>query len=103
MRTIWTRSCFSNPNVITGLPRSTIASSWIPTSRCRCALAAGTARPAATTSATAKTPHRLRNDRLPFDVAEHAAQALLQLDLGLPAEQLARPRDVGLPDLRIVD
>src|SRR5437016_8705535 len=103
MRTICTRSCFSKPNVNTGLQRSTIASSWRPTSRCCCAFAAGTARPAATTSAAAKAPIRLCNERLPFEGAEHPAQALLELDRRLPAEQLAGARDVRLPHLRVVD
>ena len=31
-----------------------------------------------------------------------AAQALLQVDLGLPAEHFARARDVGPPHLRVV-
>jgi hypothetical protein len=75
----------------------------MPTSIPRAAFDAGTARPATTASVAAKTPTCLRNDRLPFDVAEHAAQALLELDRGLPAEQLPGPRDVRLPDLRIVD
>src|SRR5919201_2984949 len=69
----------------------------------RCALAAGTARPAVTKIAAAKTPRRLRNDRLPLDGAEHAAQTLFQFDGGLPPEQDARASDVGLPDLWIVD
>ena len=32
-----------------------------------------------------------------------AAQPLVEIDLGLPAEQLARAGDVGLPHLRVVD
>src|SRR4249919_2666245 len=30
-------------------------------------------------------------------------QAVVELDLGLPAEDLLRARDVGLPHLRVVD
>ena len=46
---------------------------------------------------------RLRNDRLPSETRQHAAQAFLELDLRLPAEELARTGDVGLADLRVVD
>src|SRR5580765_1860237 len=74
----------------------------MPTSMCCFACAAGTARPAATRTIAAATPIRLRNDRLPSETRKHASQALFQLDLGLPAEQLARPGDVRLPDLRVV-
>src|ERR1700675_3994765 len=103
MRTICVRSCFRVGNVNVGLPRSVIASSWMPTSMCALACAAGTARPAATGKIPAATPMRLRNDRPPSETRQHAAQAFLELDRGLPTEELARTRDVGLPDLRIVD
>src|SRR4029453_10330377 len=84
-------------------PRNVIASSWMPTSRWRCACAAGTARPAATRTIPAKTPSRLRNDRLPSEAWKHAAQPFLELDLRLPAEELTCASDVRLADLRIVD
>src|SRR4051795_6362297 len=74
----------------------------MPTSMCRFACAAGTARPAATRTIAAATPIRLRNDRLPSETRKHASQPLFQLNLGLPAEQLARAGDVRLPDLRVV-
>src|SRR6478609_10944151 len=70
---------------------------------CCFACAAGTARPAATRTIAAATPIRLRNDRLPSEARKHASQTLFQLNLGLPAEQLARAGDVRLPDLRVVD
>src|SRR5213593_810102 len=103
MRTICVRSCFSVGNVNAGLPRSVMASSWMPTSMCALADAAGTARPAATRTIAAATPMRLGNDRLPSETRQHATQPFLELNLGLPAEKLARAGDVGLPDLGIVD
>src|SRR5512132_1934099 len=75
----------------------------MPTSMCALACAAGTARPAATRTIAAATPIRLRNDRLPSETRQHAAQAFLELNLRLPTEELARTGDVGLPDLRIID
>ncbi|MDX6435414.1 MAG: hypothetical protein QOK34_248, partial [Gaiellaceae bacterium] len=42
---------------------------------------------------------RLRNDRLPSKAGKHATEAFLELNLRLPAEQLARARDVRLPNL----
>src|SRR6478609_7565881 len=102
MRTICVRSCFRVGNVNVGLPRSVIASSWMPTSMCALACAAGTARPAATRTIAAATPMRLRNDRLPSETRQHAAQTFLELDRRLPTEELARACDVGLPHLRVV-
>src|SRR6476659_8160936 len=75
----------------------------MPTSMCAFADAAGTHRPAAAKTIAAATPIRLSNERLPSETGQHAAQAFLELHLGLPAEELARARDVGLTDLRIVD
>src|SRR3954462_2351610 len=72
----------------------------MPTSMCCFACAAGTARPAATRTIAAATPIRLRNDRLPSEARKHASQALFQLNLGLPAQQLARAGDVRLAALR---
>src|SRR5439155_9275505 len=97
------RSCFRVGNVKVGFPRSVMASSWMPTSMCALADAAGTHKPAATKTIAAATPIRLGNDRLPSETRQHAAQAFLELYLRLPAEQLASAGDVGLPDLRIVD
>src|SRR2546425_4263949 len=103
MRMICVRSCFRVGNVKAGLPRSVMASSWMPTSMCALADAGGTAKPAATRTIAAATPMRLGNDRLPSETRQHAAQAFLELNLGLPAEELARTGDIGLPDLRIVN
>src|SRR5438093_6280602 len=103
MRMICVRSCFIVGNVNVGLPRSVMASSWIPTSMCALADAAGTARPAATRTIAAATPMRLGNDRLPSETRQHAASPFLELNRRLPAEKLARAGDVGLPDLRVVD
>src|SRR6266487_3039306 len=102
MRTTCTRSLLNVANVVTGSPYTVCASSWMPT-RMWWALAAATPSVAARTSAAVKTPIRLRNDGLPAEALQHAAQTVLELDLGLPAEQLTGTRDVGLPDLRIVD
>src|SRR5919199_805147 len=74
----------------------------MPTSIWRAAVAAGTLRPAAKASPPA-TNANLRNDRLPSRGAEHPPQPVLELHLGLPPEQLPRPRDVGLAHLRVVD
>src|ERR1044072_1915054 len=74
----------------------------MPTSMCCLACAAGTARPAATRTIAAKTPTRLSNDWLPSEAREHTAQPFLELNLGLPAEQLSCAGDVRLTDLRIV-
>src|SRR6266516_6778943 len=103
MRTICVRSSLSVGNVKVGFPRRVTASSWMPTSMCALADAAGTHRPAATKTIAAATPIRLNNDRLPPETREHAMQAFLELYLGLPREQLAGSGDVRLPDLRIVD
>src|ERR1051325_2719863 len=75
----------------------------MPTSMCRAADAAGTASPAARTSTAPMTPIRPRNGRPPPRRPEQPLETLLQLDLGLPCEQLARARDVRLSYLRIVD
>src|SRR5919109_846859 len=61
------------------------------------------ARPATAATTAAKKRMRLRNDRMFAKRAEHPAQTLLERDLGLPAQDLLRARDVGLPDLRVVD
>src|SRR5919201_4339140 len=68
---------------------------------CGAAGAAGTERPAAARVA-ARTHQRLYTYRLATVGGQHAAQTLLELDLGLPAEHLARARDVRLPYLGIV-
>src|SRR5262245_30222927 len=61
---------------------------------------AGTARPAAAARVAARTHHRLDTDRR---LSQHAPEAVLELDLRFPAEELASPRDVRLADLRVVD
>src|SRR5689334_4599671 len=70
---------------------------------CCFACAAGTLRAAARKKIAAKTPKRLRNDRLPSGAGQHALQAFLELGLRLPAEELLRAGDVGLADLWVVD
>src|SRR5918911_5134131 len=66
---------------------------------CLLALAAG----ARTRTATTAARNALHTDGLPAEGREHPSEPLLQLDLRLPAENLLRPRDVRLADLRIVD
>src|SRR5215218_161224 len=66
------------------------------------ASAEGAARPAtALTIAAAKT-NRLNTYGLPSEGRHQAPQAFLEIDLGGPAEDLFRTRDVWLADLRIV-
>src|SRR5439155_17030797 len=64
--------------------------------------AAGAHSAATAASTAAIPPMRLRTscDRLPG--LDPAAEPVLEVDLGLPAEQLARPGDVGAAHLRIV-
>src|SRR6266545_4568578 len=64
---------------------------------------AGTHRPTPTRTIAATTASALGNDRLPSERREHSPQSFLELDLGLPAEELSRTGDVRLPHLRIVD
>src|SRR2546423_6409930 len=66
---------------------------------CLLALAAGAAK--RTTAQTAR--NALHTDGLPAEGREHPSDPLLQLDLGLPAENLLRPGDVRLANLGIVD
>src|SRR5438105_1274840 len=65
-------------------------------------VAASTATPAAAVRVAAITASRLDTYRLRPDRGDRAAQPVLELDLGLPAEALARLRDVRLANLRIV-
>src|SRR3954464_4755806 len=63
---------------------------------------------AATSIATAMAmapPHLPMSglDRFTAERAQPALQPVLEVDLGPPAEDLARPGDVGTADLRIVD
>ena len=64
------------------------------------AAAAGTHKPAAAARVAARTRHGLDTDGRP---SEHPPEAVLELDLRLPAEHLARARDVRLAHLRVVD
>src|SRR4051812_23579431 len=64
--------------------------------------AGGTAMTAATHAAEQTPRNALNTRRLPPERLQPAAQALLEIDLGLPAEHLARTRDVGPAHLRIV-
>src|ERR671938_1424375 len=75
----------------------------MPTGMWRLAPAAGTASPATAATAAAASAMRLHTYRLPAERLEHPPQALVELDLRLPAEDLLRPRDVGLAHLRVVD
>src|SRR5581483_10452067 len=70
---------------------------------CGVAPAPDTPTRAAAQIAAAVRAARLNTDRLSSACAQHSPEAFLQLDLGLPAEDLPGSRDVGLPDLRIVD
>ena len=47
-------------------------------------------------------PHSQVSHRCPAEGGQPACEPLLQIDLRLPAEHLARTRDVGAPDLRVV-
>src|SRR5690242_16737570 len=58
---------------------------------------------AATKAAAATTRPALRNGGVPAERRERALQALVELDLGRPAENLLSTRDVGLANLGIVD
>src|SRR5919202_4924133 len=75
----------------------------MPTSMCRLAPAAGTATRTTAATAAAARAMRLHTYRLPTERLEHPAQALVEIDLGLPAEDLLRAGDVGLAHLRVVD
>src|ERR671933_215039 len=75
----------------------------MPTSMCRLAPAAGTARPATTATTAAASATRLHTYRLPTERRDHPAQTLVELDLRLPPEDRLRAGDVGLALLRIVD
>src|SRR5215211_2953362 len=57
----------------------------------------------ATSPAVMMPSSPLRMSRLPAERRQPAAQAFLQVDFRLPAEHLARARDVWPPDFRIVD
>src|SRR5512133_4094466 len=61
------------------------------------------ATPAATRSNTRVRATRLNTHWLPSEGGQHPAQALLELDLGLPAQNLRCARDVRLACLRIVN
>src|SRR5918912_1101842 len=75
----------------------------MPTGMWRLAPAAGTASPATAATAAAASAMRLHTYRLPTERLEHPAQTLVELDLGLPAEDLLRAGDVGLAHMRVVD
>src|SRR5438874_1894124 len=96
MRTICVRNWRRTAKLVVGFPYNVCASSWMPTSMCRAAVAAGTASPAARISTAPMTPMLLRNERLPPESLDHAPEPFLEVDLRFPAEQLARACDVGL-------
>src|SRR4051794_2633390 len=58
---------------------------------------------AATKAAAATTSPALRNGCVPAERRQRAPQALVELDLGSPAEDLLGARDIGLADLWVVD
>src|SRR6476661_3884354 len=64
--------------------------------------AAGTHNPAAPARVAATRRQRLDTNRLVTVRREHPAQALFQLDLGLPAEDLPCARDIRLAYLGVV-
>src|SRR5437899_871954 len=70
---------------------------------CRPAVAAGAERPAATRRATARPPSLLHTYRLSSEGGDHAAEAFVELDLGLPPQHVLHASDVGLANLRVVD
>src|SRR5918995_6940336 len=74
----------------------------MPTSMLPDALAEGAARPATALTIAAARTNRLNTNGLPSEGRQQASQALLEIDLGGPAEDLLRTRDVWLADLRIV-
>src|SRR5919199_4674708 len=102
MRTTFARRSRSVENVWPVFPWRTSASSWIPISMFRDAVAA-VADSAAATSATARIPSRLDTDRLPLLRPQHLPQPLLEFDLRLPVQDLTCASDVWLADMRIVD
>src|SRR5215218_4254657 len=65
------------------------------------ASAEGTARPATALTIAAARTNRLNTYGLPSEGRQHATQALLEIDLGGPAEDLFRTRDVCWADLGI--
>src|SRR3954452_5737282 len=67
------------------------------------AVAADTARPAAASRTVAIRAMRLDTQRLPLIRLQQPPQPLFEGNLRLPAQQLARPRDVGLAHLGVVD
>src|SRR2546430_5860535 len=75
----------------------------MPTSMLLLAEAAGAAATATAKATAVAATSRLDTDGLPAEGREHPSEPLLQLDLRLPAENLLRPRDVGLAHLGIVD
>src|SRR5262245_32609051 len=64
---------------------------------------AASAASAATRSTAASASGVLRNRRVLSQGRDRAAQPVLEIDLGLPAEELLRSRDLRLADLRVVD
>src|SRR6188768_435574 len=58
---------------------------------------------AATKAAAARRRPTLRNGGVPAERRQRAPQALVELDLGCPTENLLGARDIGLADLWIVD
>src|SRR5438128_673040 len=101
MRTTWTCRPARIGNVVPGSP-SVLASSSRPTSIPGDALAAGTQSAAAATTTARTPPNRLDTGRLTPPALDPAPQPVLEVDLGLPAQHLACPRDVGPPHLRVV-
>src|ERR671935_586858 len=78
-------------------PRPTLEDDWFVLA------VAAVAVTAVSAIATRAMQMRLDPNRLPSESRQHAPQALFELDLRLPAQQLPGPGDVGLANLRIVD
>src|SRR3954453_18298631 len=87
---------------MSGLPYSVLESSRKPTCMCGAVSAAGAARPTTAHAAARAPTNRLYTRRFPPQRRQPAAQAFFEIDLGLPAEHVARTCDVGPTHLRIV-
>src|SRR5262245_25397832 len=103
MRSTCTLSVRMSGNAFVGFPNVS-GSSYMPTDMPFAPMAEGAARRAAASAIAAASRARPRNARPPARRAdaERPAQACLELDLGLPAEDLLRPGDVGLTLLGVV-
>src|SRR6187200_3193053 len=90
-------------NTRSGSPYSTTPSSKMPRRRDFDADAPEASNIETATARATATAAALRTRRVSLERPQSAAQPLVQLDLRLPAEDLARARDVRLAHLRVVD